>query len=67
VDCGDYVVVSNSKYVQVTGNKREQKIYKWHSTYPGGLKEVPFNRFMEKHPTGVSNNFTRTSLMILGN
>ena len=38
-DCGDYVVVTNAKNVQVSGNKAEQKVYYSHTMFPGGLKE----------------------------
>jgi large subunit ribosomal protein L13 len=51
VDCGDYVVVINAEKVTVTGKKRKEKIYKRHSGYPGGLKELTFEELMEKHPT----------------
>ena len=53
VDCGDYVIVINAEKVEVTGKKREEKIYKSHSGYPGGLKERTFEQMMEKHPTEV--------------
>lgn len=39
LDCGDYVVVINSKNVKVTGNKEEKKVYYRHSGYPGGFKQ----------------------------
>ena len=39
VDCGDFVVVVNADKVKLTGRKREQKIYYWHTGYPGGIKE----------------------------
>ncbi|MBI2621911.1 MAG: 50S ribosomal protein L13 [Candidatus Levybacteria bacterium] len=38
LDCGDFVVVINSKKVKVTGNKENKKVYKRHSGYPGGFK-----------------------------
>ena len=38
LDCGDFVVVINSKNVKVTGNKEEKKVYYRHSGYPGGFK-----------------------------
>jgi large subunit ribosomal protein L13 len=38
VDCGDYVIVVNAEKVAVTGKKRQEKIYKRHCGYPGGLK-----------------------------
>ena len=50
VDCGDYVIVINAEKVAVTGKKRKEKIYKRHTGYPGGLKEVTFEELMEKHP-----------------
>ena len=53
VDCGDYVIVINAEKVEVTGKKREEKIYKSHSGYPGGLKERTFEQMMAKHPTEV--------------
>lgn len=40
VDSGDYVVVSNCHYLNVTGNKMDQKMYRRHSQRPGQLKET---------------------------
>ena len=53
VDCGDYVIVINAEKVEVTGKKRKEKIYKRHTGYPGGLREMTFEQLMEKHPTEV--------------
>ena len=39
MDCGDHVVVINADKVKFTGRKLEQKIYYWHTGYPGGVKE----------------------------
>ncbi|KAJ1842993.1 54S ribosomal protein L23, mitochondrial [Coemansia sp. RSA 2703] len=47
-DCGDYVVVINAKHIAVTGRKREQKLYRHHTQFPGGLKEITFERLQEK-------------------
>src|ERR1700674_3782205 len=44
LNCGDHVVVINAKKIRLTGNKLEQKVYRTHSGYPGGLKEVPAKR-----------------------
>ncbi|KAJ2692784.1 54S ribosomal protein L23, mitochondrial [Coemansia spiralis] len=52
-DCGDYVVVVNARHIAVSGRKREQKIYWSHSQYPGGLKEVTFDRMQEKFPEKI--------------
>ncbi|NLZ71310.1 MAG: 50S ribosomal protein L13 [Clostridiaceae bacterium] len=50
VDTGDYVIVINAEKVRLTGNKEDQKTYRRHSLYPGGLKEVPFKEMQAKHP-----------------
>ncbi|DBA03246.1 TPA: hypothetical protein N0F65_011605 [Lagenidium giganteum] len=39
VDCGDYIVVINAKDLVLTGDKWNQKLYRWHTGYVGGLKE----------------------------
>src|SRR5260221_6419584 len=38
MDCGDHVVVVNAEKVQLTGNKRADSIFYWHTDYPGGIK-----------------------------
>ena len=53
VDCGDYVIVINAEKVAVTGKKRQEKIYKRHTGYPGGLRELTFEQLLEKHPEDV--------------
>ncbi|KAL1919929.1 mitochondrial 54S ribosomal protein uL13m [Calcarisporiella thermophila] len=52
-DCGDYVVVINAKDVLVTGRKAEQKLYRHHTGHPGGLKEIPYSRMMEREPEQI--------------
>jgi large subunit ribosomal protein L13 len=44
LDCGDHVVVINAQKIRLTGNKLEEKMYRHHSGYPGGLKEIPAKR-----------------------
>lgn len=39
LDCGDYVVIINCDKVHLTGNKKDDKKYYWHTGYPGGIKE----------------------------
>ncbi len=39
IDTGDYVVIVNAEKVKLTGHKAEQRIFYWHSGYPGGIKE----------------------------
>ena len=53
VDTGDFVVVVNAEKVAVTGRKAEQKVYRRHSGYPGGLKETSYERMMERRPTEI--------------
>jgi large subunit ribosomal protein L13 len=53
VDVGDFVVVVNADGVVVTGKKAEQKVYRRHSGYPGGLKTTNYERMMERRPTEV--------------
>lgn len=50
VDCGDYVIVINSEKVVLTGKKLDQKLFRKHSLYPGGLKETPYREILEKKP-----------------
>lgn len=51
VDTGDFVIVINAELVVLTGKKLDQKLYRHHSHFPGGLKEVPYRRIMETKPT----------------
>ena len=53
VDTGDYVIVINSEKVNVTGNKRKDKIYKHHTGYPGGLREITFEKLQAKKPEEI--------------
>ncbi len=53
MDSGDFVVVVNSEKVELTGRKKEQKVYRSHSGYPGGFKEVSFERLSKKHPSRI--------------
>jgi large subunit ribosomal protein L13 len=39
MDCGDYIVVVNAERVRLTGNKKTDKKFFWHTGYPGGIKE----------------------------
>lgn len=47
VDTGDYVIVVNCDKVVLTGKKLDQKMYRHHSGYMGGMKEIPYKQFME--------------------
>lgn len=52
IDSGDKVVIFNPDKIKFTGKKLDQKIYRHHTLYPGGLKEIPAKKMMEK-PTEV--------------
>lgn len=46
VDTGDFVIVINTDKVVLTGKKLEDKFYRYHSGYIGGLKEIPYKKLM---------------------
>jgi len=53
MDSGDFVVVINSEKVELTGKKKLQKLYRSHSGYPGGFKEVSFAKMSKEHPERI--------------
>ena len=54
VDCGDYVIILNSDKVVLTGKKLEDKFYRYHTGYIGGLKEISYKKLMaEKSDVAV--------------
>ena len=54
IDCGDNVIVINADKVVFTGNKRADKVYYWHTGYPGGIKERTAEKTLDgKHPERV--------------
>ncbi len=50
VDTGDYIVIVNAEKITVTGNKAKGKIYYSHTGYPGGIKDMTFEKLIEKAP-----------------
>lgn len=50
VDCGEFVIVINASKAVLTGNKLDDKYYRHHSGWIGGLKEVSYRELMEKNP-----------------
>lgn len=50
VDTGDFVIVINADQIVLTGNKLQQKKYRYHTGYPGGLREVDYKTLMQKRP-----------------
>ena len=53
LDCGDHVVVINAELVKLTGNKIDQKVYRHHSGWPGGLKEESVKSLLGRRPEEV--------------
>jgi len=54
LDCGDNIVVINAGNVALTGNKRANKVYHWHTGYPGGIKDRIAEKILDgKHPERV--------------
>lgn len=48
VDTGDYVIVLNTDKIALTGKKLDQKLYRHHTGYVGGLREVPYRQMIDK-------------------
>lgn len=53
MDMGDHVIVINARRAVFKGSKIEQKVYRRHTLYPGGLREVSAQEQFEKHPERV--------------
>jgi large subunit ribosomal protein L13 len=53
IDMGDHVVIVNAEKVVFKGNKLQDKFYRHHTGYPGGLKEVTARDMMQRHPERV--------------
>lgn len=53
VDCGDFVIVVNAEKIRVTGNKMDDKKYRWHTGYVGNLQERSFREMNQRHPERV--------------
>ena len=47
MDCGDNIVVVNAQKVRFTGNKRTDKVYHWHTGYPGGIKTRTADKILD--------------------
>jgi large subunit ribosomal protein L13 len=53
LDTGDHVIVINADKVRLTGRKEEDKIYRHHTGYPGGLKEIKAGRLRQTRPQRI--------------
>ena len=59
---GDFVVVVNAKQVDLTGKKREQKVYYRHTGYPGGLRSRTYRELLDTKPEEVVRRSVRGML-----
>lgn len=53
LDTGDYVIIINADKIKTTGKKLDQKLYRRHTGYPGGLKSTTLRVMQQKHPERV--------------
>jgi large subunit ribosomal protein L13 len=62
IDTGDHVVVVNAAKVRLTGRKEEQKVYRYHSGYEGGLREERAKDLRQKNPARIVEEAVRGML-----
>ena len=53
LDMGDHVIIMKADKVVFTGNKWEDKVYRWHTGWPGGLREVTAQKQRDRHPERI--------------
>jgi len=54
VDCGDHVIVVNAEKVHLTGGKRDNKVFYWHTGHPGGIKQRSMGQILDgRYPQRV--------------
>jgi large subunit ribosomal protein L13 len=51
VDCGDGVIVINADKIAITGSKKARKVYRYYTGHMSGLREVPYQTMIDRHPT----------------
>ena len=62
LDLGDHVIIVNAERIKLTGRKNEQKLYRHHSGYPGGLTETRAKSLIQDKPTRVVEQAVRGML-----
>ncbi|MFM1843215.1 MAG: ribosomal protein [Cyanobacteriota bacterium] len=62
MDTGDFVIIINAEKIEVTGRKREQKLYRRHSGRPGGMKEETFEKLQVRLPERIVESAIRGML-----
>lgn len=53
IDTGDHVIIINADKAKLTGKKEDQKLYRYHSGYPGGLREVSAKQMRQARPVKI--------------
>ncbi|MEQ8202042.1 MAG: 50S ribosomal protein L13 [Syntrophomonadaceae bacterium] len=53
VDTGDFIIVINASKINLTGNKLLNKKMRWHTGYPGGLKEIDYGTLLQRKPEKI--------------
>ncbi len=53
IDCGDFIIVINAKEIHLSGMKKEQKTYNYHTRYPNGLKTTTAGKLLNEKPEKV--------------
>ena len=62
IDCGDFVIVTNAEKIELSGNKKDQKMKVRYSGYPGGLKAETYGSLIERRPEFVVEDAVRRML-----
>ncbi len=62
VDTGDYIVVINAEKIAVSGKKATDKIYYSHTEFPGGIKDISFEKLIDRAPERVLQTAVRGML-----
>ena len=62
IDVGDHVVIVNAEKVVLTGTKWQDKVYRHHTGYPGGLKEISAQKQLQQHPERILESAVRGML-----
>ena len=62
LDTGDFVIITNAALVKLTGAKEDQKFYRYHSGYPGGLREERARTLRQRIPTRMMEEAVRGML-----
>jgi large subunit ribosomal protein L13 len=62
IDTGDYVLIVNAARIRLTGRKEDQKLYRYHSGYEGGLREERARELRQKNPVRMVEEAVRGML-----